>query len=82
MSQPKNPGLFPQSGLTQRLGCTKRDAWTSMGRSGSLLFDGADKIVALHNSWDSTIAMRLVVTQQAIVKFLAANGIVATIGGE
>jgi S1-C subfamily serine protease len=58
----------------QHLGRTKHDAWTYWGHSGSPLFDRDGAIVALHNSWDSTTAMRHAVTWEAIVKFLAAAG--------
>ncbi|PKN56060.1 MAG: hypothetical protein CVU56_18200 [Deltaproteobacteria bacterium HGW-Deltaproteobacteria-14] len=57
----------------QSLGRTKHDAWTYWGHSGSPLFDRRGAIVALHNSWDSTTAMRHAVTWQAIVHFLAAH---------
>jgi hypothetical protein len=54
----------------QRLGRTKHDAWTYWGHSGSPLFNHEGAIVALHNSWDSTTAMRHAVTHQAIRHFL------------
>lgn len=54
----------------QTLGRVKHDAWTYWGHSGSPIFDSAGHIVALHNSWDSTTAMRHGVPQQAIAKFL------------
>lgn len=57
----------------QSLGRTKHDAWTYWGHSGSPLFDRRGAIIALHNSWDSTTAMRHAVTWQAIVHFLAAH---------
>ncbi len=58
----------------QHLGRAKHDAWTYWGHSGSPLFDRAGRIVALHNSWDSTTAMRHAVTWEAIAKFLDAAG--------
>lgn len=54
----------------QSLGRTKHDAWTYWGHSGSPLFRSDGAIVALHNSWDSSNAMRHAVTWQAIVHFL------------
>ncbi|TNF35872.1 MAG: serine protease, partial [Deltaproteobacteria bacterium] len=54
----------------QSLGRTKHDAWTYWGHSGSPLFNRSGAIVALHNSWDSTTAMRHAVTWQAVVHFL------------
>lgn len=54
----------------QGLGRTKHDAWTYWGHSGSPLFDRTGRIVALHNSWDSTTAMRHAVTWEAIAKFV------------
>lgn len=62
---------------SQNLGRTKHDAWTYWGHSGSPLFDENGQIVALHNSWDSTTAMRHAVTHQAIAKFLKENGVAA-----
>jgi S1-C subfamily serine protease len=62
---------------SQNLGRTKHDAWTYWGHSGSPLFDENGQIVALHNSWDSTTAMRHAVTHQAIVRFLKENGFAA-----
>ena len=59
----------------QSLGRTKHDAWTYWGHSGSPLFNREGAIVALHNSWDSTTAMRHAVTWQAIVAFLAAHDV-------
>lgn len=59
----------------QHLGRTKHDAWTYWGHSGSPLFDRAGRIVALHNSWDSTTAMRHAVTWEAIVAFLDASDV-------
>ena len=58
----------------QRLGRTKHDAWTYWGHSGSPLFDRTGAIVALHNSWDSTTAMRHAVSWEAIVAFLTRAG--------
>jgi S1-C subfamily serine protease len=55
---------------SQALGGTKHDAWTYWGHSGSPLFDHRGSIVAMHNSWDSTTAMRHAVTHEAIVYFL------------
>ena len=55
---------------SQKLGRTKHDAWTYWGHSGSPLFDERGEVVALHNSWDPSTAMRHAVTQQAIAKFL------------
>jgi len=55
---------------SQKLGRTKHDAWTYWGHSGSPLFNKQGQIVALHNSWDSTTAMRHAVTHEAIVHFL------------
>ncbi|MFT7578565.1 MAG: S1-C subfamily serine protease [Myxococcota bacterium] len=54
----------------QSLGRAKHDAWTYWGHSGSPLFNADGAIVALHNSWDSTTAMRHAVPHQAIVHFL------------
>ena len=56
---------------SQRLGRTKHDAWTYWGHSGSPLFDHSGAVVGIHNSWDSTTAMRHAVPHQVIVKFLA-----------
>jgi hypothetical protein len=64
----------------QSLGRTKHDAWTYWGHSGSPLFDEHGRIVALHNSWDSTTAMRHAVTQQAIVHFLTREKVPFTTG--
>ena len=61
----------PRAG-EQRLGRAKHDAWTYWGHSGSPLFDRAGAIVALHNSWDSSTAMRHAVTWEAITAFLGA----------
>ncbi len=59
----------------QSLGGTMHDAWTYWGHSGSPLFDGSGRIVALHNSWDSSTAMRHAVRHEAIVHFLDAHGV-------
>jgi len=59
----------------QALGRTKHDAWTYWGHSGSPLFNREGAIVALHNSWDSTTAMRHAVTWEAVVHFLAREGV-------
>jgi S1-C subfamily serine protease len=59
----------------QTLGGTKHDAWTYWGHSGSPLFNKQGEIVAMHNSWDSTTAMRHAVTYEAIVKFLRDSGV-------
>ncbi len=59
----------------QHLGRTKHDAWTYWGHSGSPLFDRVGAIVALHNSWDSTTAMRHAVTWEAITAFLRDAGV-------
>jgi len=54
----------------QSLGRTKHDSWTYWGHSGSPLFNRSGAVIALHNSWDSTTAMRHAVTWQAVVHFL------------
>ncbi len=54
----------------QGLGGTGHDAWTYWGHSGAPLFNDRGHIVALHNSWDSSTAMRHAVTWEAIVHFL------------
>ena len=59
----------------QGLGGTKHDAWTYWGHSGSPLFDDHGRIVALHNSWDSSTAMRHAVRHEAIVHFLAEHDV-------
>ncbi len=59
----------------QSLGGTKHDAWTYWGHSGSPLYDSRGRIVALHNSWDSTTAMRHAVRYEAIVHFLDEAGV-------
>ena len=55
----------------QALGGTKHDAWTYWGHSGCPLYDSEGRLVAMHNSWDSTTAMRHAVTWEAINQFLA-----------
>jgi len=55
---------------SQKLGRTRHDAWTYWGHSGSPLFNDAGKVVALHNSWDSTTSLRRAVPLQAIQDFL------------
>lgn len=59
----------------QHLGRLMHDAWTYWGHSGSPLFDRAGAIVGLHNSWDSSTAMRHAVTWEALVAFLAEAGV-------
>ncbi|MBK7827421.1 serine protease [Nannocystis sp.] len=59
----------------QSLGGTMHDAWTYWGHSGSPLFDDHGRIVGLHNSWDSSTAMRHAVRHEAIVHFLDAHGV-------
>ncbi len=59
----------------QRMGGTSHDAWTYWGHSGSPLFDEAGGIAALHNSWDSTTAMRHAVRYEAIRAFLDDAGV-------
>lgn len=54
----------------QALGETKHDAWTYWGHSGAPIFDTSGRIIAMHNSWDSTTAMRHAVTWEALVKVL------------
>ncbi len=54
----------------QSLGGVKHDAWTYWGHSGCPLFNADGEIVAIHNSWDSTTAMRHGVTHEAIMYFL------------
>ncbi len=68
-------GFLPNRLGPQSLGRTKHDAWTYWGHSGCPLFDDQGRIVALHNSWDSTTAMRHAVTWEAIARFLADAGI-------
>jgi len=58
---------------SQSLGGIGHDAWTYWGHSGSPLFNEGGAVVALHNSWDSTTAMRHAVTWQGISAFLTAN---------
>jgi S1-C subfamily serine protease len=62
--------LDDPAGDQSPLGRCKHDAWTYWGHSGSPLFNEAGQVVALHNSWDSSTAMRHAVTHQAIVEFL------------
>ncbi len=59
----------------QSLGGTMHDAWTYWGHSGSPLFDDHGRIVALHNSWDSSNAMRHAVRHEAILQFLAGHDV-------
>lgn len=59
----------------QSLGGTLHDAWTYWGHSGSPLFDEHGRIVALHNSWDSSTAMRHAVRHEAIIHFLGVHGV-------
>jgi len=54
----------------QALGGVKHDAWTYWGHSGCPLFNERGEIVSMHNSWDSTTAMRHGVTHEAIRYFL------------
>jgi hypothetical protein len=56
------------------MGGTKHDAWTYWGHSGSPLFDERGRIVALHNSWDSSNAMRHAVRFEAIRHHLDEAG--------
>ncbi len=63
-------GFLPDLLGPQTLGKAKHDAWTYWGHSGSPLFNQAGRVVALHNSWDSTTAMRHAVPHEAIVHFL------------
>jgi hypothetical protein len=62
------------------LGRLKHDAWTYWGHSGSPLFNEAGQIIGLHNSWDSTTAMRHGVTHQAIMLFLKNQNVPYTVG--
>jgi hypothetical protein len=62
------------------LGRLKHDAWTYWGHSGSPLFNEAGEIVGMHNSWDSTTAMRHGVTHQAIMLFLKNQNAPYTVG--
>ena len=64
----------------QALGRAKHDAWTYWGHSGSPLFNEQGAIVALHNSWDSSTAMRHAVPHQAIVYFLDREKIAYSVG--
>jgi S1-C subfamily serine protease len=63
-------GLLDNPLGSQRLGRALHDAWTYWGHSGCPLFNRDGGIVALHNSWDSTTAMRRAVPYEAIVYFL------------
>lgn len=63
-------GFLPDPLGPQALGRAKHDAWTYWGHSGSPLFNERGEIVAMHNSWDSTTAMRHAVPHEAIVWFL------------
>jgi S1-C subfamily serine protease len=63
-------GLLDNPLGSQKLGRAMHDAWTYWGHSGSPLFNDDGGIVALHNSWDSTTAMRRAVPYQAIAAFL------------
>jgi hypothetical protein len=71
-------GFLPDRLGAQALGRTKHDAWTYWGHSGSPIFDAQGRIIAMHNSWDSTTAMRHAVTWEAIVDFLARHRITYT----
>lgn len=64
-------GFLPDILGDQSLGRTKHSAWTYWGHSGSPLFDTRGRVVALHNSWDSSTALRHAVPWEAIVKFLS-----------
>ena len=55
---------------SQSLGRLKHDAWTYWGHSGSPIFDHSGHIVGMHNSWDSTTAMRHGVPLQALHYFI------------
>ncbi len=54
----------------QSLGAVGHDAWTYWGHSGSPLFDHRGYIIALHNSWDSSTAMRHAVPWEALLDFV------------
>ena len=71
-------GVKGEALADQSLGGTMHDAWTYWGHSGSPLFDDRGRIVALHNSWDSSTAMRHAVRHEAILHFLAAHGVAYT----
>jgi S1-C subfamily serine protease len=58
----------------QRLGAVGHDAWTYWGHSGSPLFSASGELVALHNSWDASTAMRHAIPWQAITRFLGREG--------
>jgi V8-like Glu-specific endopeptidase len=63
-------GYLPNRLGTQSLGRMKHDAWTYWGHSGSPLFNALGEIVGIHNSWDSTTAMRHAVPFEALRSFL------------
>ena len=63
-------GYLPNLLGTQSLGRMKHDAWTYWGHSGSPLFNALGEIVGIHNSWDSTTAMRHAVPFEALRAFL------------
>jgi S1-C subfamily serine protease len=64
---------------SQALGRAKHDAWTYWGHSGCPLFGADGSVVALHNSWDSTTAMRRAVPYEAIVHFLRREDVPFTL---
>ena len=66
-------GYLPHLLGRQSLGRMKHDAWTYWGHSGSPLFNSQGEVVGLHNSWDSTTAMRHAVPFQAIKAFLTRS---------
>lgn len=68
-------GFLPDRLGPQSLGRTKHDAWTYWGHSGSPIFDGHGRIIAMHNSWDSKTGMRHAVTWEALVKVLDGAGV-------
>jgi len=68
-------GFLPDRLGPQSLGRTKHDAWTYWGHSGSPIFDGRGRIIAMHNSWDSKTGMRHAVTWEALVKVLDGAGV-------
>ena len=68
-------GYLPNLLGGQSLGKMKHDAWTYWGHSGSPLFDRRGDVIGLHNSWDSTTAMRHAVPWKAISAFLRAQSI-------
>lgn len=67
-------GFLPDRLGPQTLGAAMHDAWTYWGHSGCPLFNHQGQIVAIHNSWDSTTAMRHAVPHEAIVHFLNESG--------